>query len=1852
VEVIIYEPNQRGAAKVQFSLWKDAFNNIFYSKYVNNIDQRDTLLDKASIALNTLKQFIIENDTLDFSKKEILTDTDVDNLASEASRISQLIYDTLGINFKSDYIILSALVANDFTTNYELNRSKYFLSDQGQYLSALVDSSESIIENNLIKSEDVTWLSSYILSGKNPFLKIEVTSAATQEDEAIASEEEKTADQEKVDTGAIDRIYRFAQGNHRFDETIASTTFSRENGDRIWMFQLPTFMRKVQSRIKTLVNETQNVVKDKLEDILRFNPLFNNPAFRQLALSPQFTTKRASELKEATINAEGVVDNRLESNRLSEAKPYKKFSPRDFVLYLMDMAANQVSFQNYTAKDGSIKTSYRTPVLTRVLEASSTAEFVELPVIKAVEISNKKSVISKEFTNGITEEIARQFLRIQKVKKEIEEIEAIGKDAYIKAGGEVIENYHTGKKRGLDFSSSMKELLKFNEGTLYDKLTDASTTQSIFSDNLFRQQLLIQISNYFNNEVDEFIDTLVETGVLARGEKGELSNVLLSNTFNNDNANINFRKGNLPFNIKQLFLNDYYNTLFYNNLAIGDETIGIKDAIDAFKRAKGMNAAYIDIATTLIAPLLGIEHASKKSNILIFKEPKVKSTNAGNKEIDRADGQTYTSVKGLRYVLWGLGRLNIETALFLNDIENGVPITSARYFGSKEVAGMFDYDAKFNSLKLVYYDNNQNYIKTSVFLLTKELTSNKNSEGKWEAKIGREFLHNLRERMEKFERENPETFTFAAPESAIKMKKSNVFGESGEDITNSVTDADDNYFTELNNNYWGLQTENPGGKKKITDPSQIKVIVQSELPGSEKINYLGKEVTIDELRKLYELSDARKTELSYNKTINEIFDFDDVQHELGKSIKADRITPKLEGFINYAREILESTGGSSQLINMFSIDEEGNPKYNLNNIISEGKFIEFFFSYFRSVTNQKVKGDSLTIVSDAGFDVVREIVKIYPNGAVETRIIPQAELNKRKIGKDQITKTSGDVYVESELGSLGVKFEQSNIAVGDLFMDRLRHNQAVYDKDGKIISTYAEVMVPPLSKDIMDYIAENGFAPDVITELFATRIPSQDTHSSQAYKIVDFLPVFYSSSIVAPAEMVEVTGHDFDVDKLYAMFKEFYTKKVKGKTEFIEYGKATGKQERFEEFLRSQFKNKTFRDKYREVEKGLNQEVDDALMGLEEMGYTYEELYVDDLIGKDELIELTLKELGLPSTPEEYVKVAGNDSSDPTKQIVPEILHNNIVNLRRTFVSNPLVTVNTTSENTNPIAFDPADTQPFSEVIKQFEQEFADYPEFLELLKDSNFDVNSLSGKVTGFSNIMEGADGIGPAVVMNTAYHFLNTYNISIKDFSDKVFNLQIGENVYTDFGGSLAGDARKAYLLSAIVTAMTDNAKLILASKFNLNPDAVGILSYMVALGVPFNKALKITSSNIIREYYSLSKNSTSAFKSSAEENLYREKIISDLLKAQGEPQPLVLTDEDLSIGIKESDNGAVNYKLLSIWGELSKQSTYATKLANIIRISQGLGQNFEDLDGLKQDIEDLGLTLSGKSFVMSDETYDDSSIPFNGLREAIKNKAFSVKQYIKVAQELDALSGFLFLRRTKIFKKLFQSIKQNFKIQKRFDENKFNESLNKDLLSYFTLKVFLNNENKKGASSSLLPYLHNALIYKQLESEQEEGFRNINKIVADLKEKQPENNFLKFLNNVPVTITVVEKGLLVEKRNFDNKTNINYVERNTWATLTKAEIERIQLSIIDLYNDQDTRQDALALIAYLMIKDGLQFKSGSFLGVLPNELLDRYNNSVNQALDVLSKLDTIRQDKQEEVFKTVFGTSVEDVNQRFCN
>ena len=69
--------------------------------------------------------------------------------------------------------------------------------------------------------------------------------------------------------------------------------------------------------------------------------------------------------------------------------------------------------------------------------------------------------------------------------------------------------------------------------------------------------------------------------------------------------------------------------------------------------------------------------------------------------------------------------------------------------------------------------------------------------------------------------------------------------------------------------------------------------------------------------------------------------------------------------------------------------------------------------------------------------------------------------------------------------------------------------------------------------------------------MFGVRIPTQDKHSAVNIRVVDFMPVYYGSTAIFPKELVEISGADFDIDKVYAQIKQWYVKNNK----FIEYGK-------------------------------------------------------------------------------------------------------------------------------------------------------------------------------------------------------------------------------------------------------------------------------------------------------------------------------------------------------------------------------------------------------------------------------------------------------------------------------------------------------------------------------------------------------------------------------------------------------------------------------------------------------------------------------------------------------------------------
>ena len=53
-------------------------------------------------------------------------------------------------------------------------------------------------------------------------------------------------------------------------------------------------------------------------------------------------------------------------------------------------------------------------------------------------------------------------------------------------------------------------------------------------------------------------------------------------------------------------------------------------------------------------------------------------------------------------------------------------------------------------------------------------------------------------------------------------------------------------------------------------------------------------------------------------------------------------------------------------------------------------------------------------------------------------------------------------------------------------------------------------------------------------KMFAIRIPSQDNHSTINAKYVDFLPAVYGSVGMFARELIEISGADFDIDKVYS----------------------------------------------------------------------------------------------------------------------------------------------------------------------------------------------------------------------------------------------------------------------------------------------------------------------------------------------------------------------------------------------------------------------------------------------------------------------------------------------------------------------------------------------------------------------------------------------------------------------------------------------------------------------------------------------------------------------------------------------
>jgi hypothetical protein len=1284
------------------------------------------------------------------------------------------------------------------------------------------------------------------------------------------------------------------------------------------------------------------------------------------------------------------------------------------------------------------------------------------------------------------------------------------------------------------------------------------------------------------------------------------------------------------YNLRQIYFNDKLNTTAINQILLGDTAVSLKGAVDAVKRAKAQNAAYDSAASIISAPQYGINHPLQQMNLFALTEPQADATfNEG--KTDYADAQMWMTTKAFRYMWFGFGKLSASQAVLLNRIEAGEDIPYEELLGNadKSNESYAKINAMLNSKKLVYADG-QTFVKMSAFTLTKNYTSRKEN-GKWVAKENKVELHNLRERMEKFEEEQWSkgigTIAMAAPESALKMMIENI-QDINEALSTDVAFTADQSM-QLDANFMGLQTITPSNKLVITDLSQIKTLVTSEQSDKTKVIIDGKEITIGDIRKNYNDAIKQRVTLKYLNTRNLLFNFDiDYAMDLLKeSIKEGELKPDLYVYLNYAKSGLEASNATSNILEMFSVDENGQQKYNLNNPQTVKKFEQLFLSFFsKGVLREKTTGMSMTLVSDLGVRVYRRVFSVDEKGMPDRQEVIRENVWDSMSDRPEILfniDEGANKADDSNLVGLAEAVKKAG-SKGVVILDRLRSNLKDYDKNGKWNKQrYTETMIPAHYTEVGNLIANTDREiPEVISKMFGVRVPSQDNHSTVNLKVVDFMPAYYGSSGIFARELIEISGADFDIDKIYIHSKDFYVKNG----EFIEYGKGATEKEKYADYIEATNKSVNAGGSF------LNQSLlkHKNSGGIRALSDEENKEARENGFSKNAIKALSVT--GLPITYKEYLDYKDKYNDEP----YVEAIDNRVLDYKYALMGNDHVT-NTPGRDVA-ISHEPADTKPLEDLLEDLAEEI---PYFKNLLDNEDMDVDSLYGKLISFAANKEGAKSIGAAVLPNLYLNLLQEYGVQILSKKLKnqktTTNLELNGIEYNNFGETISSDGkyRTQYVISALITAMTDNAKLRLASKLGLNKDALAVVANMTALSIPIKTSVLLINHPLIKELYFRAINKEKPTDPGIVSLVKgRLKLLND---AFPELESIKVTDALLSEEINENVTGidANNLEKKIKDGEYSREKAikevsilkqfliahdikdYTGKLSAILNLAgKGLGKDMTAINKTFNDINDLGLYLNSREYEQYQEERIQSNLPVIDVRPLFRTTWQG--QYFKIFNEIkNKILPSVFLTQTASFQDIYSKVLLN--IRKSLTQEKL-EKVRMDLLSYLTIKAYdqkLLNEDSKYAGS-----LSNAIIYPQLEGEK------ITEVIKRLRVNNPNNFFLDAF------------VVLQESNDEGNNTGLNLANANTFNNLSDNAKINLQTSFAKLYADIDTRADATKILHYMMVKDGFSYGNASLLDALTPFTFETY----------LSQIDTaeiaLRGRTEDALFNLTFGMTYNEL------
>ena len=1389
------------------------------------------------------------------------------------------------------------------------------------------------------------------------------------------------------------------------------------------------------------------------------------------------------------------------------------------------------------------------------------------------------------------------------------------------------------------------------------------------------------------------------------------------------------KEDNLDYNLAQIFLNDHTNTIGINQLLLGDEAYSIEDHIAAIKRAKMQNIAGPNAGTIIHDDKLGVEHRVDIIKQFLFQDELVLrefetiiEADRGKEatEGERTDGQMYITLKALRYFLFGFGKLNVAKAEILNKIARGEMVEiNEEFFGNTLSPSWKEQGMILNSMKLAYGDG-KTYLKMSAATLTPELTSVKRN-GVWVAREGREKMHNLRMKLENYEQEQWENgvgvLGIAVPASASKMMKVNM---QTTDTAFNDSPLTDDMTTELEAEHMRLQVINPSNKIEIVDPRQIKNLITSEQDDSIEVSISGIRMTIGEVKAMYRKNVSDRVANEYFKRRNLVFTWGGALNEMIKAKDAGQnMSVNLSSFLKYAIKGLESAQTKAQMMDYFQMDEFGEPQYELNNQMTIRKFQELFMAFFnKGVLSERQPGISAALMSDAGFQVVKKVEEVDENGVPIRWTVIRSNDWEGMITLDPNLRTLKYTDPVAQTFS-GLSVRENNKPV--YYLDHLRSNVMEYDENGMATDIrYTEMMIPPHFKSILDNaIAIGESIPDAIAKMFGIRIPSQDKHSSVNLKVVDWLPVYMGSTAIFSRDLVEISGADFDIDKLYMQIKDFYVRNG----EFIEYGSATNEKEAYQDYIKFTLREygKKNGSLYMAVEEFLRREksIENAeRIGIDKttanMNPIKKRQFLDqylkdkklrlkvelfDLLTHDTTLSVDMeiklynraeglaegmRMLGLPVTEKEYNEYKEKYGREPYRGAQD----NKILDAKFGLLGNPGMTDPRTGRITG-IASEPAVLTPLTDknatgILGEGVWEYIqrELPELAEELGEEGIDINNITGKMISWDNNKEGARSIGAVVRPNLLVNILQEYGITLRTKirkGEEIFpRLKLnGSTKYDNFGveytiNPLTGkeDAslhRKQFVISALVTAMTDNAKERLAKKLGLSKGSLSVVTTMLALGVDIKTTVLLIKHPTIANAFEQSKRTKkgpvgllkarrSAIKKIIE--VKESKAVGDFdittesltrmnkhFNAINDGIPkLDRSESAILVGLPSEDQDGwtieeLKYDLNAIEQYLTAAeiSEAIREMSNLVDLQKGWGRDLEAMQDKQDSAEKLGLLMTKKEF-------EDSMIPVNVRDIFLKPGGIHYTNYQMFREGYDIVAPQLFIERTKPFEKMYNTLLNNLNSNVFFTKGK-KKALSVDLITYLNTKSYVYNIAQNSFQSWQGASLQNGMIYEHAhfpapKVKQADGRMvspealNVATVVKGLRkyvaEELKSTNY--FMDNYIS---------LIETDSENNNTGSTQVVSNTWTRVDDAELTRIQNSLLELYQDPNTHKEVIHLINYLLVKDGFQYRPNTFLSAIPADLTK----------DILNTIGPIHQlfkssEPQESQFIKLFGLTYEEL------